>query len=381
MKSEKPRRGPSEKFSAIVPGCRARKSGTALGVKCRGVRRARRGYQFWDFENYLAETDHQNEIQAVYTNERQSYGNLISQYRKDGAIWTPSYYQYDALGSTRALTDDAGDATDTYVYDAWGNEVASSGTTVNPFRWVGKVGYYWDEGSGTFYIRARVYEPVTGRWMSQDPLGYEGSPWNLYEYVFDNPSVAVDPAGTDAWDYQTKLLGCSVYKALGMQAGGIAQLEVWGLDVPVKAGAASGVYFFPDSCEVGIYSIKAGIVKLLDPAGGPIKVDFEGGYQLGATVEIEGAFFTGPGKADSNSFSGIFFTVEGTGGEGIGVGGSGYVGDANPNGSRWIGGTVAAGVGVDASMITGGSVAYNYQKMGAVNVPYCLCLALIYAMP
>jgi len=202
MKSEKPRRGPSEKFSAIVPGCRARKSGTALGVKCRGVRRARRGYQFWDFENYLAETDHQNEIQAVYTNERQSYGNLISQYRKDGAIWTPSYYQYDALGSTRALTDDSGDATDTYVYDAWGNEVDVVGSTVNPFRWVGRIGYYWDEASGTFYIRARVYEPVSGRWMSQDPLFYPLSRVlvfshgpSLYAYVGSSPLSNTDPTG------------------------------------------------------------------------------------------------------------------------------------------------------------------------------------------
>jgi RHS repeat-associated protein len=70
------------------------------------------------------------------------------------------------------LTDDGGDATDTYIYDAWGNEVDGIGTSVNPFRWVGNVGYYWDDGTGTFYIRARVYEPLMGRWMSQDPLFY-----------------------------------------------------------------------------------------------------------------------------------------------------------------------------------------------------------------
>jgi RHS repeat-associated protein len=133
----------------------------------------------WDDQRYLADqrpavagTDDQNEIQAVYTNEPQQYGNLISQYRKGPTIWTPSYYQYDALGSTRALTDDIGDATDTYLYDAWGNEIDVTGSTLNPFRWVGDVGYYWDGGTGTFYIRARVYEPVRGRWMSQDPLFY-----------------------------------------------------------------------------------------------------------------------------------------------------------------------------------------------------------------
>ena len=92
---------------------------THWGVKRRHLRRPRQAYQFWDFNNYLAETDGQNEIRAVYTNEPEQYGNLVSQYRKGPTIWTPSYYQLDVLGSTRVLTDESGDSTDMYVYDAW----------------------------------------------------------------------------------------------------------------------------------------------------------------------------------------------------------------------------------------------------------------------
>ena len=44
--------------------------------------------------------------------------------------------------------------------------------TANPFRWVGQVGYYFDDLLATFYVRARVYDPTTGRWLSQDPLFY-----------------------------------------------------------------------------------------------------------------------------------------------------------------------------------------------------------------
>ena len=96
---KKSRRGSSKRFSAVAPRRRARKSENAPRVTPRRLRRSRQGYQFWDFENYLAETGDQNEIQAVYTNEPQPHGNLVSQYRKDGAIWTPSYYQYDVVTS------------------------------------------------------------------------------------------------------------------------------------------------------------------------------------------------------------------------------------------------------------------------------------------
>ena len=99
------------------------------------------------------------------------------------------------MGSTRALTDDAGDVSDTYVYDAWGNEVSVSGSTVNPFRWVGQVGYYWDEGLGTFYIRARVYEPMTGLWLSKDPASALGQ--ETYKYARNNPVFLADPFGLE----------------------------------------------------------------------------------------------------------------------------------------------------------------------------------------
>jgi YD repeat-containing protein len=126
----------------------------------------------WDEQNYLGETDGANQLQAIYTNEPRQYGNLISQWRKTPTIWIPRYHHFDALGSTRALTDATGTITDTYLHDAWGNEVALSGTTVNPFRWVAQVGCYWDRGVGTFHIRTRVYDPLAGRWISRYPLSY-----------------------------------------------------------------------------------------------------------------------------------------------------------------------------------------------------------------
>ena len=56
------------------------------------------------------------------------YGDLVSQER-GGA---PFYYHFDALGSTRELTDSAHVASDTYVYGAWGEQKAATGTSPNP---------------------------------------------------------------------------------------------------------------------------------------------------------------------------------------------------------------------------------------------------------
>jgi len=80
----------------------------------------------WDEENLLAETDASNVVQTVYTNEPQQYGNLISS-RISG---TTSYHHFDAIGSTRQLTNGAGTVTDTMIYDAWGT--SSTGVARQP---------------------------------------------------------------------------------------------------------------------------------------------------------------------------------------------------------------------------------------------------------
>ncbi|MCL4207811.1 MAG: hypothetical protein KJ000_35445, partial [Pirellulaceae bacterium] len=200
---------------------------TTCTYRCDGLRHSKKDSAattkfIWDFNNYLADTDADDDIQAVYTNEPQPYGNLISQYRKGPTLWLPSYYHYDALGATRVLTDDAGDVSDTYLYDAWGNQLAASGSTVSPFRWVGQVGYYWDDAAGTFYIRARVYEPVTGRWMSQDPLlrVYDAARldrcnFNSFAYCSSDPLNWMDASGWNRCRVKSFALDtwrCNYYK-------------------------------------------------------------------------------------------------------------------------------------------------------------------------
>jgi hypothetical protein len=75
---------------------------------------------------------------------------------------TTYHYMLDALGSVRKLTDANQATTDSYSYEAFGSIVASSGSTTNPYRYVGSLGYYRDSTSGLLHVGARYYSPEVG---------------------------------------------------------------------------------------------------------------------------------------------------------------------------------------------------------------------------
>ena len=54
------------------------------------------------------------------------------------------------------------------------------------------------EPNGLYYMRARYYDPVVGRFISEDPIGFAGRDVNLYAYVSGNPVNYIDPDGTIA---------------------------------------------------------------------------------------------------------------------------------------------------------------------------------------
>lgn len=144
----------------------------------------------WDGNQYLMETNEANTTQAVFTNEPDEHTNLISQ-RRDGAS---QYAHFDAVGSTRQLTNASETVTDEWNYDAWGNEVLRSGVTEFPFQFVGMFGYYFDSETNTFYIIRRILEPENGRWLSADPLLFTDGA-NMYWYVRNRPTIDVDQSG------------------------------------------------------------------------------------------------------------------------------------------------------------------------------------------
>ena len=90
-------------------------------------------------------------LTAQYT-----YGRLRISQNRGGVV---SYYGYDAGASVRELFSDTGAITDTYDYDAFGNTVAQTGSTVNEFLYRGE---QFDSSLGLYYLRARYYNPLSG---------------------------------------------------------------------------------------------------------------------------------------------------------------------------------------------------------------------------
>src|SRR5208337_4292331 len=60
------------------------------------------------------------------------------------------------------LINPSGSVTDSYLYDSWGNVLLVSGTTANSFRYVGRMGYYYDADLTAYLLRMRFYNSQRG---------------------------------------------------------------------------------------------------------------------------------------------------------------------------------------------------------------------------
>jgi RHS repeat-associated protein len=112
--------------------------------------------------------------------------------------WALSYYGYDGLGTVRQLTNSAGMVTDTYDYDAFGNQISHTGSTPNNYLYRGE---QFDPDLGLYYLRARYYNPLTGRFMSRDPEdGDLTNPKTLHKYLYaeGDPINLLDPRGRES---------------------------------------------------------------------------------------------------------------------------------------------------------------------------------------
>ncbi len=119
-----------------------------------------------------------------------------------GAGATGRFYPLtDSQGSVRFLTDSSGNVVRSYTYTPYGTATTTtSSASTTPYQYTSE---NLDSETGLNYLRARYYDPTTGRFISRDPVrGTLDNPitQNPYIYAADNPTTYTDPSGEIVWD-------------------------------------------------------------------------------------------------------------------------------------------------------------------------------------
>ena len=168
-------------------------------------------YQYDALGRRIARTENGDTIHFVYNGDnvwadfneageavaRYLFGNNIDQniarYQPgEGTVW----YLADLLGTIRDLVDANGQLVNHTEYDAYGQILSQLNEAIaDRFAFTGRE---FDRITQDYFYRARFYSPITGRFSSNDPLGFGGNDANLFRYVANSPGNYIDPLGTVA---------------------------------------------------------------------------------------------------------------------------------------------------------------------------------------
>ncbi|WP_243143427.1 RHS repeat domain-containing protein [Clostridium estertheticum] len=137
-------------------------------------------------ENILVETDKDFNAISRFTRGYEVVTSDITSNTEKNRY----YYTQDEQGSTVFVTDKDQEIKNEYCYDAFGNVLESTEDVHNRITYTGK---QFDGITQQYYLRARFYNPVIGRFTQEDI--YRGDGLNLYSYCGSNPVGYCDPSG------------------------------------------------------------------------------------------------------------------------------------------------------------------------------------------
>ena len=140
-------------------------------------------FVFYDGE-LLTETKEEGDLQSRYV---QGYGVAASEVNGEAGYHA---FHLDEQNSTVYITGNQRQVENAYAYDAFGNLRGQAGELLNRILYTGQ---QYDQEMGQYYLRARYYNPVVGRFTQEDV--YRGDGLNLYAYCRNNPVIYYDPSG------------------------------------------------------------------------------------------------------------------------------------------------------------------------------------------
>jgi RHS repeat-associated protein len=207
------------------------------------------------------------------------------------------FFEFDALGNTRDISDNAGAKVNSYDYDVYGNLNSVNETFPNELRFIGKYGCRFDVDT-LYQMKNRYYSSEEGRFTTPDPISYLGG-YNCYAYCANTPLNTFDPSGLRAIGLNipfkiftiqvsensdgTRYLGIGV--GLGASLYRIPTTGEWQLATPW-----GGFSYDPKDVVPGIsasrsFGVEAGWRVKIDPNGdGITKSDT---IELGADIGVQ----------------------------------------------------------------------------------------------
>ena len=156
----------------------------------------------WDSRNRLTGITAPNGSQTTFRYD--AFGNLLSQQAPGPVGDQTTRYLTDDLSNVVRQTISSGSITQTFSYEPYGQSSTPT-TTTFPIQYTGRL----PVSDGLYYYRARFYDPVAGRFLSEDPIGLAGG-INLFAYVGGNPVGFIDPLGLAPLGSATISIGAQV---------------------------------------------------------------------------------------------------------------------------------------------------------------------------
>lgn len=144
-------------------------------------------YRVFDNEDILLELDGSNNITSRYT-----HGPGIDEPLVMERAGQSFFYHADGLGSITDITDATGAIKQRYTYSSFGKiESQLDPSFVQPYTFTARE---FDPETGLYHYRTRYYDPLSGRFISEDPIRFMGG-INFYAMVYNSPTNWVDPWG------------------------------------------------------------------------------------------------------------------------------------------------------------------------------------------
>ena len=215
----------------------------------------------------------------------------------------------DQVGSVRLVVDaSTGAIAQRIDYDAFGVVTQDTNPGFQPFGFAGRL---IDGDTGLVRFGARDYDPRIGRWTTKDPIRFEGSQSNLYEYALTDPVNLIDPEGELA-----QIAGGFLGGAL---AGGLAGGAV-GATREILLGRDLGCVFSGAAKGAAIGALVGGVTGALATAGvlTPFQVsalEAAGAGRVGVFIEAaKFGFFSARLPGPLGAFAATLFSPDEAGG-------------------------------------------------------------------